>query len=491
MPLDLLFQNETAKIARIVCQDKSIASADHSVFPPPPSPSPSLISPTVEVEDMAWKYYLLNFNITRNKPDCFHGAYLAGSSTGMASVTSVGLAALAFVRQDPHMMQLARRKYSAALKLMAQAMHDPQELLNGATTTASFNLSIFEMMTSQGPDAAYSWLRHIHGTAALMRVELIPSHESVFGTSLTGRLQILFTVAMGCLISEQLVPPHVVRFATSLTLPAMSADVSLVIELFILLSDVINLYLEAKMFRSGDQRPTDITAALNKLSADLLNWESRLPPLWTSAPYDEASNWVSRLLGGTEVLGPGAVSRAFPSLETLGPEPLLRPPSARVVFDSSRRNDTLSARFLGPCGMNTAPVRNRATELNVVVKGRLVTNSVLENGAAPIENTMPLYQMAVFPQGAIHQEFNSNCEDTVFVAGFNNADPGVSQVARSFFSLRKDVVQATLGGIHTLNGQDLESFREMIPANIVLGIEACLAKCGLSKNAKRDVSELL
>ncbi|KAL4882142.1 hypothetical protein BJY04DRAFT_217465 [Aspergillus karnatakaensis] len=297
VPLDLLFQDETAKIERMVRKNKPMASAVHNAFPPPPSPSLSLIGPTVQVEDVAWKYYLLNFNITRNKPNCFPGPYLAGSSIGMASVTSVGLAALALVHQDPHLMQLARTKYSAALRFMAQAMHNPQELLNGATTTASFNLSIFEMMTSHGPDAAYSWLRHIHGTAALMRVELIPSHEAVFGTSLTGRLQILFTVAMGCLISEQLVPPHVVRFATSLTLPAMSADVSLVIELFILLSNVINLYLEAKMLRSGDQRSEDITTALYTFSADLLNWESRLPPLWTSAPYDEATNWIPRLLG--------------------------------------------------------------------------------------------------------------------------------------------------------------------------------------------------
>ncbi|KAL4864700.1 hypothetical protein BDV12DRAFT_200863 [Aspergillus spectabilis] len=147
--------------------------------------------------------------------------------------------------------------------------------------------------------------------------------------------------------------------------------------------------------------------------------------------------------------------------------------------------------FLGPCGMNTAHVHNRATELNVIVKGRLVTNFVLENGARPIENTLSAYQMAVFPQGAIHQEFNPDCEDAVFVAGFNNADPGVSQVAQNFFSLRNDVVQATLGGIQTLNGQDIDTFRGMIPANIALGIDACLVKCGLNKNAKRDLSELM
>ncbi|KAK7416535.1 hypothetical protein QQX98_005139 [Neonectria punicea] len=146
--------------------------------------------------------------------------------------------------------------------------------------------------------------------------------------------------------------------------------------------------------------------------------------------------------------------------------------------------------FLGPCGMNTAHVHNRATELNIIVKGRLVTNFVLENGARPIENTMSTYQMAVFPKGAIHQEFNPDCEDAVFVAGFDNTDPGVSQIAQNFFRLRKDVVQSTLGGIGTLNGQDIESFREMIPANIALGIETCLDKCGLKRNEKRDISNL-
>ncbi|KAF9872882.1 hypothetical protein CkaCkLH20_09745 [Colletotrichum karsti] len=146
--------------------------------------------------------------------------------------------------------------------------------------------------------------------------------------------------------------------------------------------------------------------------------------------------------------------------------------------------------FLGPCGMNTAHVHNRATELNVVVKGRLVTNFQVENGVEPIANTMNTYQMAVFPQGAIHQEFNPDCEDAVFVAGFNNVDPGVEQVAQTFFNLRPDVVSSTLGGVQTIDGADLESFREHIPANIALGIDACLNKCGIKRNAKRDLNEI-
>lgn len=152
---------------------------------------------------------------------------------------------------------------------------------------------------------------------------------------------------------------------------------------------------------------------------------------------------------------------------------------------------SMTVAFLGPCGMNTAHVHNRATELNIVVKGRLVTNFVLENGAKPIENTLDEFQMAAFPQGAIHQEFNPDCDDAVFVASFNNEDPGVNTIAQNFFSLRPDVVTATLGGIQTLEGKDIESFQDYIPENIALGIHACLKKCGITRSKKRDLSELL
>ncbi|OAA70732.1 spherulin-1B precursor [Akanthomyces lecanii RCEF 1005] len=151
---------------------------------------------------------------------------------------------------------------------------------------------------------------------------------------------------------------------------------------------------------------------------------------------------------------------------------------------------SMTVAFLGPCGMNTAHVHPRATELNVVVQGRLVTQFVLENGAKPVANTLSTFQMAVFPQGAIHQEFNPDCTDAVFVAAFPDADAGVSQVAQNFFSLRPDVVSSTLGGVQTLNGKDIETFRHAIPDNIALGIDACLNKCGIQRNAKRDLTEL-
>ncbi|KAH8883073.1 RmlC-like cupin [Thozetella sp. PMI_491] len=146
--------------------------------------------------------------------------------------------------------------------------------------------------------------------------------------------------------------------------------------------------------------------------------------------------------------------------------------------------------FIGPCGLNTPHVHNRGTEFNVIVQGRLVTNFQVENGVDARANILSRFQATVFPQGAIHTEFNPDCEDAVFVAGFNSVDPGVEQIAQTFFNLRPDIINTTLGGVAYVDGEDIDSIRAMLPANVALGVELCLNKCGKTKRAKRDLTEI-
>jgi len=137
--------------------------------------------------------------------------------------------------------------------------------------------------------------------------------------------------------------------------------------------------------------------------------------------------------------------------------------------------------FLGPCGFNTPHTHPRATELNVPVLGSLNTSLILENGVRVINAHVDTFQMHVFPQGAIHQEFNPDCGNTIFVAGFNNEDFGTSQVADNFFKLPSNVITAAVGGNIVVDGRDIEQFKTMIPHNIAVGVEECLMKCGLAK----------
>ncbi|KAL8654765.1 MAG: hypothetical protein Q9210_001298 [Variospora velana] len=137
--------------------------------------------------------------------------------------------------------------------------------------------------------------------------------------------------------------------------------------------------------------------------------------------------------------------------------------------------------FLRPCGFNTPHTHPRSTELNLVVRGTLETQFTCENGARTIHNTLGTNQMTAFPQGALHTEFNPNCEDAIFVAAFASEDPGVQQTAQTFFGFDQDVVDAAIGYDFTFEGKDVEQFRRLIPANVAQGVDRCLEKCPIQR----------
>ena len=82
---------------------------------------------------------------------------------------------------------------------------------------------------------------------------------------------------------------------------------------------------------------------------------------------------------------------------------------------------SMTVGFIGPCGFNTPHTHPRASEINIIVEGRLATLFVPENGVDPIgPQTLDAFQMTVFPQGSTHMEWNPDCKPATFVAGFNS-----------------------------------------------------------------------
>ncbi|KAE8446155.1 hypothetical protein EG329_012528 [Mollisiaceae sp. DMI_Dod_QoI] len=142
--------------------------------------------------------------------------------------------------------------------------------------------------------------------------------------------------------------------------------------------------------------------------------------------------------------------------------------------------------FLGPCGFNTPHVHLRATELQIVTQGRLMTEMVPENGVnnaagsrRVISNEVKAFEMQPFYQGSVHTQFNPDCTNATFVASFNSEDFGTGQVADELFSMTDDVVSAAFG--LPQDGADVELFRKSIPTSIALGVETCLKQCGIAK----------
>jgi hypothetical protein len=147
--------------------------------------------------------------------------------------------------------------------------------------------------------------------------------------------------------------------------------------------------------------------------------------------------------------------------------------------------------FLGPCGFNTPHTHPRAAEMNIVVQGRLFGSVTAENGARHMQHELDQFAMTVFPQGALHTEWNPDCEPAVFVAAFPDEDPGVQQAAQTLFGFEDDVIRALLGGDGSVNGQDLDKFKTVIPANVALGVQSCLTKCNIGLTGTRAVADYI
>ncbi|KAH8755308.1 hypothetical protein F5883DRAFT_504586 [Diaporthe sp. PMI_573] len=272
--LDLLFQDQTATIAR-----KFRVRKGNQAQNTPPT-VPLLFSPSMPMDQIAWKYYHDNFNVYGRSYAYDERPYLDHSSLASISFTSVGLAALAIIQGDPHLMSLARRRYSSALVLLARDILDPKRTVNEPTVASCFTLSMFEMMACDAPSGAYLWLTHIHGATALLRSLCLATGGAC--SKIDGLLKFCYTAVLACLISEETVPEVLFQVVQCCRTSEPTTGLLSAIELFTMLVDLVNLYIQTQQMKS--QKLVDLIARAATIDQRLVYWNSRLPPMGSNHP---------------------------------------------------------------------------------------------------------------------------------------------------------------------------------------------------------------
>jgi oxalate decarboxylase/phosphoglucose isomerase-like protein (cupin superfamily) len=142
--------------------------------------------------------------------------------------------------------------------------------------------------------------------------------------------------------------------------------------------------------------------------------------------------------------------------------------------------------ILGPCGLNIPHTHPRATEINIAVNGTLRTGMLAENGARFVFNNVSAGSVTIFPRGAIHFEMNLECTTTLFIAAFNDEDPGTSAVAQRFLGLPPDIVVASFDD---LGVTDIAMIEARLPNNVAYGVQSCLQRCNITKPATQPGSQ--
>ena len=88
-------------------------------------------------------------------------------------------------------------------------------------------------------------------------------------------------------------------------------------------------------------------------------------------------------------------------------------------------------------GANSPHTHPRATEIQIVVQGGPVyTEFIMENGASPVKNIVPIGSATIFPKGSIHFQQN--------LGKFYSLDLNAESYLKDHFRLRTDYLHRKL-----------------------------------------------
>jgi hypothetical protein len=141
----------------------------------------------------------------------YAGTVLSGDSANRivsTCIEAVGLASVANMQQDTHIMARARRGYIAALRGVHNALRIPSEASNDTTLLAVMLLNLFEHINCSDSGFLDVWTQHVNGAALL--VQLRGRRQLTYQTGLQLFEQFCQTLTSNCIQNGIPVPQHIV-----------------------------------------------------------------------------------------------------------------------------------------------------------------------------------------------------------------------------------------------------------------------------------------
>ncbi|KAJ5839219.1 uncharacterized protein N7525_004407 [Penicillium rubens] len=270
---DLLFRDQTTSTIRRL---HASSTRQTTVNKHTTCWSPVVTRTTFNVEELAQKVFSDNFAILGGECKKWMVSGAEHPSSVTVSLTSVGLAALAVVHKNPDMMDLARRKYNFAIRILTKATIGHHSGGIEQSVAGSFILSIFEVLHS----SSYAWQKHVHGAAAFLGY--LCSTNGLPVSPVKEIIEICYTTTLACLISGKTVPQFLLelpgRFGASSNTPQDDEDPLLsAMRLFTILGTLVNSRVLANQSFSP---PDQLVVLAIKSDQTLQNWATSLPASW-------------------------------------------------------------------------------------------------------------------------------------------------------------------------------------------------------------------
>ena len=196
------------------------------------------------------------------------------SATGhlATSVDAVSLALMSFRSNSPHLRQLAKERYVAALQRVGQALRVPGISATNETLQSVLLLDLYEKLANRNPLDSMAWTSHVIGA-----ISLIKSCGDTIITSHTGRrlaTRLAMTLAISCGAASIRIPDALMSLREDLS--SLVGDTKW--DFTAIVVDVVNL--QADIASSQITCLGEIAERARKLDGQLESLETTLPPSW-------------------------------------------------------------------------------------------------------------------------------------------------------------------------------------------------------------------
>ncbi|CAI4217982.1 unnamed protein product [Parascedosporium putredinis] len=267
-------------------EDLFLPSPEEDTWPlPPPSALDYTLSPSFQEQGVAFFFsrYVTaaeetidhhNFDFIYEVWQPSRGMQDRRVDAVLASMTAVGLAAMATLTGSPERLDWARQSYITALRLINDALVNPEEATKDRTLLAVLILGTYEMLTGSSPDTMQAWQGHMQGAAALAKLRGPDQFKSKVGVRMF--LMLCRSITMSCLHRDVPIPETLIELRNDLevALVPVSSKLSMASPMY----NMLQLRHDMRCGRlSGTQ---NIVHALLTLDDEYITLMTSLPDQW-------------------------------------------------------------------------------------------------------------------------------------------------------------------------------------------------------------------
>ncbi|KAL8685327.1 MAG: hypothetical protein Q9218_007835 [Villophora microphyllina] len=189
------------------------------------------------------------------------------------SLTAASLAFFSFQFDSVEARRMARVHYLQALPLVNHALKTPNGAASDATLLAILMLDLFEKILHNDPRSVDSWMSHVNGALALVKLRGSDRLQHYTGLRLSARLST--SLLISCVAAGAPVPPGLVQLRSDLEQFLDKNDPKW--QLTGLAIEFVNL--QSRIKAGGLPRP-EMVSRLSHLDGKFLRLAETMPPSW-------------------------------------------------------------------------------------------------------------------------------------------------------------------------------------------------------------------